>query len=72
MGALVIIMMLTIPFMAITSTIGFLISIVIGLVMASLLMVFSTSTLIGIGSSLVWLIIAVGILIYKIARRQTL
>ena len=72
MGALVIIMMLTIPFMAITSTIGFLISIVIGLVMASLLMVFSTSTIIGIGSSLVWLIIAVGILIYKIARRQTL
>ena len=72
MGALVIIMMLTIPFMAITSTIGFLISIVIGLVMASLLMVFSTSTIIGIGSSLVWLIIAVGILIYKIARRGTL
>jgi len=72
MGALVIIMMLTIPFMAITSTIGFLISIVIGLVMASFLMVFSTSTLIGIGSSLLWLIIAVGILIYKIGRRQTL
>jgi len=72
MGVLVIIMMLTIPFMAITSTIGFLFSIVIGLVMASLLMVFSTSTIIGIGSSLVWLIIAVGILAYKMARRGTL
>ena len=40
--------------------------------MATLLMVFSTNTVIGIGSSLVWLGIAIGILIYKIARRQAL
>lgn len=72
MGALVIIMMMTIPFMVITSTIGFLIAIAIGLIMATLLMLFSANTLLGVGSSIVWLLIAIGILIYKISKRGTL
>ena len=72
MGALTIILMLTLPFMAISSTIGFLVSIGVGLLLASYLMIFSTTTILGVGSSIIWLVMALLILIYKIARRGVL
>lgn len=68
-GALVLIMMLTIPLMLITSNIGVILGVIIGLVMASLLMIFQTTSIFGVSSSILWLIITGGILIWKMARR---
>ncbi len=64
------IMMITIPLMMITSTIGVVIGAIIGLVAAFLLMIYSGGAIISTGSAIMWLIIAGVILIYKIAERS--
>lgn len=67
---MVLILFLTIPLMFITSTIGILIGIILGLVMCAGLLIFTNVSFLGITSSIVWGLIAIGIVIYKISRRS--
>ena len=64
------IMMITIPMMMITSTIGVVIGAIIGLVAAFLLMIYTGGALIASGSAIMFLVIAGVILIWKIAERS--
>ena len=66
---ILLLMMITLPLMFITSAIGVVIGAILGLIMAALLNVFAAGTWIGLGSTIVWLIIAGGIIIWKIAER---
>lgn len=69
-GVLVLILMLTIPLMLASSTIGVVLGIFIGFIMASMLMIVTSSSLMGVASSMIWLIISGGIIIWKISRRE--
>lgn len=60
------IMYITIPLMMITSTAGIVISAIIGLIFAGLLNLYTGGSIIGIGSTLMWFIIAGFILVWKI------
>ena len=62
------IMIMTIPLMLITSTIGVVIGVIFGLIASSLLFI-SEGSLLSAGGSLMWLIIAGIIIIYKLSRR---
>lgn len=66
---LLLILIITIPLMLVTSTIGFIFGIIISFIMAILLMIYSSSNLIGVTSIITWLAISGGIIIYKISRR---
>jgi hypothetical protein len=66
----VIFMLLVIPFFFISSLIGFLVGIIITLVIGSILMLYSTSSWVGVTSALMWLIIVIAIVIYKISKRN--
>lgn len=67
---LVLILMLTIPFMFITDKIGFIVGIFIGLILAGALVLYTQGSLIGIGSSLLWLFFVGGAGIYKLSQRD--
>ena len=64
------ILIITIPLMLIPSPITFMIGIFLGLIMAGALLLTSGSVL-GTGSAIMWAIIAGGIIIWKIANRET-
>ncbi len=66
---LVLILVITIPLMLVSSTIGVVVGVIIGLVMATMLTLFSAGEWFGIGSSIMWLVIAGAIIIYKISNR---
>ncbi len=66
---LVFILILTIPFLMISSTIGMIIGTFIGLIIAALLNFYEGGSLLGTGSTIIWAIIAGGIIIWKIAQR---
>jgi hypothetical protein len=59
-----------IPLMFISSTIGILIGLVLSLILSSLLFLFYTDSIIGKASSIMWIIIAISIVIFKLSRRQ--
>lgn len=61
---------ITIPMMMITTGIGIVIGAIIGLIFAALLNLYEGGGFIGIGSTLLWFIIAGGILIWKINQRN--
>lgn len=61
---------LTLAFMGITSGTAAIIFGIVGLVMASLLSIFSGGSVIGVGSTIIWLIVAAGIIIWKINKRR--
>ncbi len=67
---LLLIMMLILPMMLISSTIGVIIGIIIGLVLGALFTLYNLDSVIGPVSSLLWIIIAGGILIWKIISRR--
>ena len=68
---MVIILLLTLPLMFITSTIGVIIGAISGLIMAALLMIFKSGSGIGTTSAIVWAIIAGAIIIWKIASKES-
>ncbi len=67
---LTIILMLTIPFMFISSRIGLLFGGIIGLILSGLLLFMDTGSLLGASSAILWFIIAAGILIWRISRTE--
>jgi len=67
---MVLILMITIPLMFVTSPIGVIIGVILGLIMAGALLILKGSIL-GTVSAIIWAILAGGIIIWKIARRET-
>ncbi len=63
---LVLVILLTIPLMFTASTIGVILGTIIGLVMSSMLVLISGGGVFAISSTIMWLIVAGGILIWKI------
>jgi len=61
---------LTLALMGISSGIATIILGVIGLVFVGLLAIFNTGNIFGIGSALIWIIVASGIIIWKISKRR--
>ena len=64
------IMMLSIPLMFITSTIGVVIGVFLGLIMGALLLIYTGGSIIGIGSTLIWVFVAGAIIIWKINHTE--
>ncbi len=64
------IMVITIPLMFITSTIGIVIGAIIGLIASGALMIYTGFSWLGTGSTIMWLIIAGMIIIWKISERS--
>lgn len=62
-------LMLTLPFLALTSTIGFIITTIIALAIIFAMFILEQGSIIGPTSALLWLFVSGGILVYKIARR---
>lgn len=65
----VIIFLITLVLMFITDSIGMLFALVIGLIIMAVLNIFVINSWIGTGSSIIWLIIAIGVVIFKLAQR---
>jgi len=61
---------LTIPLMFITSTVGVVIGAIVGLILMVLLNLTGSGNILGATSSVIWLIIAGGIIIWKITNRE--
>jgi len=68
----VFIILITIPFLFISSTIGMVIAIILGLLISMSLLLIETNGILTKGSAIVWLVIAGGVIIYKLARRDSL
>ncbi len=68
-GVMILILIITIPLMLTTSTIGVVLGIFAGVIMAVLLNLYTSGSLLGVASSITWVIIAGGIIIWKIAKR---
>ena len=67
---LAIIIIITLPLMAITSGIAMVVFILVGVVMAGLLTLLTGGSILGAGSSIIWLICAGIILIVKMSKRR--
>jgi len=61
-------MVIVLPFMFIASTIGMVIAVIIGLIAAALLNIYTGGNIIGAGSTIIWIIVAGGIIIWKISQ----
>ena len=68
---MMLILLITLPLMMTTSTIGVILGVFVGLIMGSLLMLYDTGSILGAASVVTWAILAGVILIWKIARRGT-
>ena len=68
---MILILIMTLPLMMITSTIGVIIGLVTGVIIGVMLLVIPSNSIIGTSSMVVWLIIAAFIIIWKIARRES-
>lgn len=60
------VLVLTIPFLFAGNLIGFLIGIFIGLLVSSLLLFYQQKTLLGVGSAIIWLLVLIGAVVWKI------
>lgn len=65
-----ILLLILLPVMFISSLVGMLIALILGLILSLLLFTYNSSSLIGKSSALVWIVIALGILAYRINRRS--
>ena len=63
-------LMLTIPLLFATSTIGVVIGVILGLIFAILLNIYSGGSIIGQSSAVIWVVVAGGIIIWKIMTRE--
>lgn len=68
---LAVLLIITLGLMAIASLIGVVILTILGIVLASSLSIFSGGSLLGVGSAIMWVIVAGGIIIYKLNNRRT-
>ena len=66
---LVFILIVTLPFLLISSTIGMIIAVFIGLIIAVLLNLYEGGGILGVGATVIWAIVAGGIIIWKIAQK---
>lgn len=64
------IMYLMLPLMFITGPIGIVVGAIMGLIMASLLNFYTSGSILGSASTILWLIIAGGLIIWKISQRE--
>ena len=67
---LLLILYITVPMMFITEKIGVVIGAILGLVMAGLLNLYEGGGLLGLGATIIWFIVAGGIIIWKINKIQ--
>ena len=65
------ILLITLPLMAITSTVGVAIFAIVGLIAVSLLQLFDAGSILGPGAAILWIIIAGVIIIFKIRNRSS-
>jgi len=63
-------LMLTVPLMFIGDKIGFIIGIILGFILAGALLLITQGSLLGIGSSVLWLLIVGGIGIWRISKKE--
>lgn len=68
---LLLILYITIPLMGITSGVAVVVLAFVGLIFAGLLNLYEGGSLFGVGSAILWFIIAGGIIIWKIHQRST-
>jgi hypothetical protein len=61
---------MTLPLILITTGPGMIIGAVLGLIFATLLNLFNTNNIIGVGSTIMWFIIAGGIIAWKASKRE--
>lgn len=67
---LILILVIILPLMFLSSGFGIVIAGIFGLIIAAILNIYTGGSLIGIGSTILWLIIAGGIVIWKISKRE--
>lgn len=67
---LALIMYITLPMMLITERIGVIIFGILGLVFAGIIGIYTSGAILGVGSVILWFMIAGAIIIYKISRRK--
>lgn len=67
---LLLIAYITLPMMFITERIGVVIFAIVGFIFAGILGIYSSGAIFGVGSTILWFIVAGGIIIYKISRRK--
>jgi len=67
---MVVIMLLTIPLMLVSSPIAMIIGVIVGLLMASLLMLFDAGSFLNQSSILIWAVLSGGIIIWQISQRR--
>ncbi len=66
----VLLLYMTLPLMFITTGPGMIIGAVMGIIFAVLLNMFNTNNLIGVGSTLLWFVVAGGIIAWKMVKRE--
>jgi len=67
---LLVILYSTLVMMFISSSVGIIIASILGFIMAAILNIYTGGNILGIGSTILWFIIAGGIIIWKIARLE--
>ncbi len=67
---LTIILMMTLPLMFISSPIGILLGSILGLIITGLLLTIETGSSIGPTSALIWFVVALGVVIWKISQKN--
>jgi len=60
----------TIALMFISSPVGILIGALLGLILVSILVIINSSSILGTSSALIWFIVAIAIVVYKIVQRK--
>jgi hypothetical protein len=68
---MMLILYITIPLMMISSGIGIVIASILGMVFAGILNLYTGGSILGVSSTIIWFIIAGGILIWKINQKKT-
>ncbi len=61
-------LVVTLPLMMITSLVGMIVAVLFGFIIAAFLNIYTGGSVIGVGSTILWLIVAGGILVWKIMQ----
>lgn len=67
---LLFLLIITIPLILISSEVGMVIGVILGIIVASILTLAGEGSFLGVGATLMWLVIAGGIIIWKIGGRE--
>jgi hypothetical protein len=68
---MLVLMFISLPLMFITNPIGIVVGAIIGLIFGSLLNLYTSGSILGIASTFIWIILAGGIIIWKINNKET-